>query len=591
MTRSKRRIIIIAVIVLVVAIISTALVWIYLNTDMLKSNETLFIKYMGKNVENVEEYLPDIGNTELNSLLEQNKYTFNTTVKVNYTQNIGTTLENTDNVINQLKINANGQTDKTNRYQYQDIKLLQKNNEVFRVEYIQNDSIYGLRFSDLFKQYILVENTNLKDFAQKIGYSEEQIQETSNKINWQFDFSDIFSLTEYEKQSLQNKYIGILVNGISKENFSKQSDVTITIDGKSVYTNSYTLTVTKEQLNKIYINILEELKQDEIILSKIENIQSQINNSNLKDEFIAKIENTIDEINKNNIGQDETKIIVYENQKNTVRTEIKSTDYEMNLDWLKEDDGNYIQLDVKEKDKEEKITLKNATNELNLEISDIEGINTKTTSLTQTTKVDGEKCSRNTIVIYNDGSNKAEATIQENMQVVNEFEELVSLDETNSIKLNDLEEEKLKGILEIVEVALGEKIDQLKTTISQQDLTTVLETLGIMQEEQKMEVAGVTETEKNRFNSQFEMLKGENLKGENILNLIEATKENLTNFEVVSNTELKLKIERNNSNEEIVNTLTTFIEENKNRDYNVDIEYDDETGLVNYIVLTIVTKK
>ena len=173
----------------------------------------------------------------------------------------------------------------------------------------------------------------------------------------------------------------------------------------------------------------------------------------------------------------------------------------------------------------------------------------------------------------------------------NEFEELVSLDETNSIKLNDLEEEKLKGILEIVEVALGEKIDQLKTTISQQDLTTVLETLGIMQEEQKMEVAGVTETEKNRFNSQFEMLKGENLKGENILNLIEATKENLTNFEVVSNTELKLKIERNNSNEEIVNTLTTFIEENKNRDYNVDIEYDDETGLVNYIVLTIVTKK
>ncbi len=318
MTRRKRRIIIIAVIVLVVAIISTALVWIYLNTDMLKSNETLFIKYMGKNVENVEEYLPNIGNAELNSLLEQNKYTFNTTVKVNYTQNIGTTLENTDNVINQLKINANGQTDKTNRYQYQDIKLLQKNNEVFRVEYIQNDSIYGLRFSDLFKQYILVENTNLKDFAQKIGYSEEQIQETSNKINWQFDFSDIFSLTEYEKQSLQNKYIGILVNGISKENFSKQSDVTITIDGKSVYTNSYTLTVTKEQLNKIYINILEELKQDEIILSKIENIQSQINNSNLKDEFIAKIENTIDEINKNNIGQDETKIIVYENQKNDV---------------------------------------------------------------------------------------------------------------------------------------------------------------------------------------------------------------------------------------------------------------------------------
>lgn len=591
MPRKKRRTIIIVSIVLVIAIIATALALLYLNTDMLKSNQTLFMKYIGKNVENLDKNISDIGNKEINSLLEQNKYTSNTDIKVNYTQNIGTTLENTDNVINQLKINAEGQTDKSNGYQYQDIKLLQEGNEVFRVEYIQNDNTYGLRFSDLFKQYILVDNANLKDLYQKMGYSEEQMEEIPDQINWQSDFSNMLVLTEDEKQNLQNKYIGILVEGISKENFSKQSDVTITIDGKSVYTNSYTLTLTKEQLNNIYINILEELKQDEIILGKIENIQNQINNSNLKDEFISDIENTIDEINKNNIGQDETKIIVYENQKNTVRTEIKTTDYEISLDCLKEEDGNYMQLDVNKKDKEEKITLKNATNELNLEISDTEGTNTKTTRLTQKTKADGEKCSRNSIATYNDGSNKVEATIQENIQVVNEFEEAVSLDNTNSIKLNDLEGEELGGILDKVQVALKEKMDQLATTISQEDLTTVLKTLGIMQEEQKIEATGVTETEKNRFNSQFEMLKGENLKGENILSLIEAIKGNLTNFEVVSNTELKLKIEKNNSNEEIANTLTTFIEENKNKDYNVDIEYDDETGLVNYIVLTIVTKQ
>lgn len=591
MPRKKRRTIIIVSIVLVIAIIATALALLYLNTDMLKSNQTLFMKYIGKNVENLDKNISDIGNKEINSLLEQNKYTSNTDIKVNYTQDIGTTSENTDNVINQLKINAEGQTDKANGYQYQDIKLLQEGNEVFRVEYIQNDNTYGLRFSDLFKQYILVDNANLKDLYQKMGYSEEQVEETPDQINWQSDFLDMFTLTENEKQNLQNKYIGILVEGISKENFSKQLDVTITIDGKSVYTNSYTLTLTKEQLNNIYINILEELKQDEIILGKIENIQNKINNSNLKDEFISDIENTIDEINKNNIGQDETKIIVYENQKNTVRTEIKTTDYEISLDCLKEEDGNYMQLDVNKKDKEEKITLKNATNELNLEISDTEGTNTKTTRLTQKTKAEGEKCSRNSIATYNDGSNKVEATIQENMQVVNEFEEAVSLDNTNSIKLNDLEGEELGGILDKVQVALKEKMDQLATTISQEDLTTILKSLGIMQEEQKIEATGVTEIEKNRFNSQFEMLKGENLKGESILSLIEAIKGNLTNFEVVSNTELKLKIEKNNSNEEIANTLTTFIEENKNKDYNVDIEYDDETGLINYIVLTIVTKQ
>ena len=51
-------------------------------------------------------------------MLEENKYTTNTEVTVNYTENVGTDLENTGNVINQLRLEVNGQTDNSKQYNY-----------------------------------------------------------------------------------------------------------------------------------------------------------------------------------------------------------------------------------------------------------------------------------------------------------------------------------------------------------------------------------------------------------------------------------------------------------------------------------------
>ena len=47
---------------------------------------------------------------------------------INYIENYGTTLENTDNEINKLKLTIDGETDKETDYQYKDIKLLKSDN-------------------------------------------------------------------------------------------------------------------------------------------------------------------------------------------------------------------------------------------------------------------------------------------------------------------------------------------------------------------------------------------------------------------------------------------------------------------------------
>lgn len=164
---------------------------LYLNTDMFKSNKTLFFKYFGKNSENIKEIEEIFESTEYEKNLQNNKYTDDINIKVNYTNNLQTTSEDNSNTINNVKLLIKGEEDKNNKYSYKDFKLEKDKNiatntenqsssensnesnnkeqNIMEVEYIKNDNNYGIRFSDLFKQYLLVENNNLKDLFRKIG--------------------------------------------------------------------------------------------------------------------------------------------------------------------------------------------------------------------------------------------------------------------------------------------------------------------------------------------------------------------------------------------------------------------------------------
>lgn len=149
----------------------------------------------------------------------------------------------------------------------------------------------------------------------------------------------------------------------------------------------------------------------------------------------------------------------------------------------------------------------------------------------------------------------------------------------------------MKVLLEKVNTSLSAKIQELKeNVIEQQDLIEILKTIGIVKENQVIETIGITETERNRYNSKFEILEGQNLESTKIFTILEAIKDNLVGYEVVSGTELRLNIDRYENKQEALTTLNTFFEENKNRKYNITIEYDETTGLVNGILVTILEK-
>ena len=608
--RKKRRLILIIAIVLVLLILLTLFALVYINTDMFKSNKTLFMKYLGQNVQNMNGVYTQISQeSDYEKSLEQSKYTVNTQININNTENLGTTEENTDNIINQLKIVAEGQVDKANQYNYQRMNLYNGENSLLGLEYIQNSNTYGLRFSDLFQQFLLVDNNNLQELFSKLGDSDEEISNIPNQIDFEQLETNQLEISEEEKETLSNRYIGIIENGISSQNFSKEQNQTIEIDGKSVQVNAYSVTLTKEQLNNMYLAILEQLKSDEIILGKLDTLQAKIDQFNqlsqnsdssvenstesLRDSFTDVIDETISQINQNNIGQDETTITVYENMKNTVRTAIQTSEYEINLDFLSTNGENFVQYseDNNSNDTTRTVSLTENDSDKELIISTVEGGKESTTTIRQDREISGNTMKKNISARYEDSDNRVEAYITQNYQTVTQFDEQMTLDNENSIKLNDLEQEQLQSLMATVSEGINGKMTELQNEINMQEIQQVLVNVGLLEETQDMQVAQTTETERSRYNSQFEMLRGENLESERILNAINASQNYISSLEVISNTELRIVLNRNENNPDVVTTLQTFIDEHGRENYNLDVEYDEQTGLVDSLLLTIVTEE
>lgn len=593
MTRKKRRMVLIVIIVVILLILAATFVLLYINTDMFKSNQTLFVKYLGKNSDNIKALENIFNNTSYSEQLKTSSYNDNIEANINYTQGIGTTNENTNNSINQLKVTVDGQTDNNTGYDYRNLKLLKNDEQVSQVELLHSSNNYGIKFTDLFNQYVASENTNLKDLFKKIGYTDEELQNIPDTITLNEDILNELKFSDDEISSLEEKYVGIVAQNVSKENFSKQSKQTVTINGQNYIANAYVLTLTKEQLNNIYINLLQNIEQDETILGKIDVLQNKIdeltlgnNNINLKDDLINEIDLRIQRINQSNIGSDETKIIVYESDGQTIRTRVETKEYQVNIDCLQLQDNTFAEILVTNgESKKYGITLKYNLSDLSIEIQDNE--NASTITFGKTEQINNQTRTQNYNLVYQIDDKKVDINIVRITEIVQNIDNVQSFNNENAVMLNSLEDEQAQEIANRVKTGLDTELEAVKQEIVYQDIEQMLKDIGLMQNTTVLDSSEITETEKSRFNSTFELLRGKKLSGENVSRSIQTIENNIGDLELVSGSELRLSIVRNQGNEEIVNTLIKFLDDNRNNEYNISLGYD-ENGLVNQLILTIV---
>ena len=604
MPRKKRIAVRISITLIILVLLAGGIV-LYMTTDMFKSNKVLFSKYTMQLLDNMNTILSEEHMTEVEEMLKNNKLSSDTTASIEYTEN-----GDNSNPINTVQMNISGEKEETAGYDYKNITLTQSEGTIFGAEYIEDANMTGIRLDGI-RQYL---STNIDNADKNQLNSLYDIMHT--------DIKELLTFTEEESRQLKDKYLEMIMNQLENANFSKQRGVTVEINGSQYNTNVYRITLTKEQFNNIYIGILENLQQETILLSKLEEVDNAINQcnefiqngqtSNLRQEFIDTIGKTIQEIQNSNIGNDERTISVFEADGVAISLSIDTEENFVGVDVVNANENHFVNVLGNEKTETEEAensfdfkiqkTAQKNNEETTIDYTVVEEGKETTNQCVLTKKMENSNINTSINLSRVVGQNQLNVAIEQNIQAVNEFKEKEELIENeNNIIFENLNDEQKENVRNNIEENATNQINTVLQVVPWENVQDMLINVGLMQRQAEdiSSEGTITELERTRFNSNFEFFEGENITKERVQELIELVKGDLGDIRITQYEEqtggsqeriplqYRIVVERNTDNSQLAENFINYIEEGNYNEFSVTLEYDETTGLVNNIYVTV----
>lgn len=326
------------VIILVLGCVTFAA--LYFATDIFKTDKEMFYKYIGQI--NLDSFTNSVENEKYQDRLKAEKYKNEGSVTIKSI--IG---EQED--INE-KFNYVSQVDSSNKLASSVINISRDGEELVTIDYLRNEDVYGLKFEDIISQYISLENNNLKEFASKLGIQDSTMPD---KIELP-DSTEIASKEELKQ--IFDKYIKNVIDQIPETSYAKVAKADIQLGENTIQADGYSLKIDLKTLQKITIEILNQLKGDEQVFNLISSIMQ---NAELEQEITLKqYQQALDEM-INGISKEAEEnfnvidVIVYKKGKDLVKTYVKITleqegQQENYIDFSIEntDDKSFIKINI-----------------------------------------------------------------------------------------------------------------------------------------------------------------------------------------------------------------------------------------------------
>lgn len=297
----KMQIIIIALVIVLLLGCATFAI-LYFATDIFKSDKEMFYKAISQI--RVGDMIATDEYSKYQERIKNEDNTNNGNIFINVKGN-------NEEVINE-KFDFETKSKPGENFASAKINMKQNDEKKLTIDYLRNEDLYGLRFEDLIRQYIVLENNNLKEFAQKLG-----IENTDNIPN-KLEIQDKGVMSEEEQKAIEQiftKYINIAIEQVPNENYSKIKNESITFDNKEINADGYQVAISKDLLKEILINILNTMKEDEEaynLLNKLSETEVGLEN------YKQTMQTSIDEISQENIKTN-IAVKVYKQGKKTIK--------------------------------------------------------------------------------------------------------------------------------------------------------------------------------------------------------------------------------------------------------------------------------
>lgn len=447
---------------------------IYAKTDLFRSPKQLFYKYLAQNSEIV-------GKLDYDKALQQ--YQEMSQKSVTATGDISLEMNSQNAQLSQIadsiknaKINYTVKKLPEENKIYGDIRLNYQNQEVLKMELLQNDSIYGLKLDEVYDKYLAVKNENLKQLAQKLGMPSDQIPNQFEQV----DVYDLLYISKEDRNQIIKTYIQVLDEMIPNDKYIANNKKQILVDGESVEAKSYTLSLTEKETYEIMVRLLETLKSDDFTLDMIVNKIDKATVNDLIEENTKITKGKLQEAIQEQIDSlrweletasatDTMNITVYANNNKVVKTEITVQDGIITLDKIEVDkNANKVILTITEDGQElSKMTLDNKKEENNDEVSN--NINLTIEQNGQTIKLGCFVNNKGTVSSGNVNTNmnitieSKELSFTVKINENDNYKEVPQIDtmnETNMSQLNDMEVSQINDLMSRISNKITEILPQ-----------------------------------------------------------------------------------------------------------------------------------
>lgn len=294
MKNNSTKIIKILIIIFVVIVLIVGCLFVFLATDLFRSNKILFTKYASQLFSEKNSF---IDNSVLDYYIKimETPFENETTLSFNSEQN-------GQELVNQVNITANGKADVKNKIVEESIRINYSPEVIFPINLRYKGGLFGYQTDYVGGKY-LVDDRNQTISSDVVSEDSNQTEQT---------------ITEEDINNIISKYSEIAFAQLSEDKFSKENDGN---------TNIYKLNLTTTDIVNIINSVFEALKQDQETMDKL-NIDS-----NEIDSFSSQIQN--------NLQDEETNIdiFLYKNGGKITKLEVKWGETTISLEKTTQDES------------------------------------------------------------------------------------------------------------------------------------------------------------------------------------------------------------------------------------------------------------
>lgn len=248
----------------------------------------------------------------------------------------------TKNIINKSKITVESNYDVANNRSQSKVGLYADNSEVLTVDLVNNKDKVGIGCKDLSDKYIAVSMQDLikyiKENSSRLKISKDEItalEKVSENLNGsKLNTYDLLYISDDDLKHFDETYRDVLKTLISKDCYSSEKNVEVSVDGDDVKATGYYLTLTGEDTYKFAEDFSKLVKDDDVLsrlaTDKINMIleasgQEKISEKDVKEFINDGLDKLLEEIESIKDEKDSAiQIAVYSKNNKPVRIELNA---------------------------------------------------------------------------------------------------------------------------------------------------------------------------------------------------------------------------------------------------------------------------